>query len=86
MCFTLVKISSEINHASYSLKVACYLYSVFVSNMIYYVLVYKLILCGVAFQIHALKGMSSGEQHPSLIQGALPSVLTYTLNKYLLQK
>lgn len=76
MCFNLVKTSSEINRSSYSLKVACYLQSIFVRNIIYYVFVYKLILCGVAFQIHASKGVSSGEELPNLTQGA-PSLSAY---------
>lgn len=86
MCFNLVKTSSEINHSSYGLKVACYLYSVFVRNIIYYVLAYKLILCGIAFKIHELKGESSGEQYLYLTQDALPSAPPYLLNKYLLNK
>lgn len=86
MCFSLVKTSSEIYHSSYGLKVACYLYSVFVRSIIYHMFVYELILRGIAFKIHESKGASSGEVHLYLTQDGLPSVPTHTLNKYLLNE
>lgn len=86
MCFNLVKISSEIIHSTYSLKGACYWCSVFVKNIIYPVLMRKLIPCCVAFKVRELKAVSSGEQYSPHIHGAFPLVPIYMLNKYLLSE
>lgn len=88
MCFNLVKTSSEINHSSYSLKVACYLCLIFGRNIIYNVLACELISPYITFKVHSQRQCLLRNSIFILphVRGAFPLVPIYVLNKYLLNE